>query len=121
METKIHDVHVAVLSGTSDTGSEHNNSGTHNASSTAASETRSLPPFSKASGSDIDDAAVYLDKHSVTPQTVIDLDLDPKRLRKLQWKIDLHILPFLLFGLMLNFLDKVLYNVCDSPLERRWV
>jgi hypothetical protein len=110
MESKVDDVHVIVRSSHSGSqigsGSKSDHCG--------SSEKCSLPSLSKATGSGIENAAAYSDEHSAPSQRVLDVEQDPKRLRMLQWKIDLHILPFLMFGLMLNFLDKAIYNVCDD-------
>jgi hypothetical protein len=98
-----------VLPRRSDCEKTDSNTDDHSQSGTAASH---VTPLSKLEIHDnLVDALTSSRDHGANSRTVLDLDVDPVRLRRLQWKIDLHILPFLVFGLLLNFMDKALYNV----------
>jgi hypothetical protein len=107
MEHKTADHHF--LPRSSDCEKSDNNTDDHSQSSTAASH---VTPLSKPEAhGNLADVLTSPRDHGPRSRTVLDLDVDPVRLRRLQWKIDLHILPFLMFGLLLNFMDKALYNV----------
>jgi hypothetical protein len=55
----------------------------------------------------LDDAVVYLEGHAGgTDSPQVDL-------RALRWKIDRRLMPYMFCCYVLQFLDKVMLNVCD--------
>lgn len=61
-----------------------------------------------------DDAWRYLQDHASVPHAEVDA-IDLKKLRS---KIDWHILPLMFCCYTLQFIDKVIINVCLNFLER---
>ena len=71
----------------------------------------SQSPEALPSAHDADEALDFLKEQD----TLDHFAHDAHRMRQLPRKIDLRIIPFLALAYLMNYLDKITLNVCETP------